>query len=49
MAEYLLAQGANINAIPGYSEQTPLQAAAAVDTMRQILVDWLKERGAAEG
>ncbi len=49
MAEYLLAQGANINAIPGYSEQTALQAAGAVDTMRQILVDWLKERGAAEG
>ena len=49
MAGYLLAQGANINAIPGYSEQTALQAAGALDTMRQILVDWLKERGAAEG
>ncbi|MEU6655780.1 ankyrin repeat domain-containing protein [Streptomyces sp. NPDC046900] len=49
MAEHLLAQGANINATPGYSEQTPLQVAGAADTRRQILVDWLKERGAAQG
>jgi ankyrin repeat protein len=49
MAEYLLAQGANINIIPEYSEQTALQAAGAADTRRQILVDWLKEHGAAEG
>ena len=49
MAEYLLAQGANINFIPEYSEQSALQAAAGTDTQRQILADWLKERGAAEG
>jgi uncharacterized protein len=49
MAEHLLAQGASINVIPGYSEQTALQAAGEADTRRQILVDWLKERGAAEG
>ena len=50
MAEYLLAQGANINASPGYAHhQTPLQVAGAADTRRQILVDWLKECGAAEG
>ena len=49
MAEYLLGKGANVNALPRYSEQTALQAAGAVDTRRQLLVDWLKERGAAEG
>ena len=47
MAEYLLAQGASINTIPEYSNETPLQAAGETDTRRQILVDWLKERGAA--
>jgi ankyrin repeat protein len=50
MAEYLLAQGANINASPGYAHgQSALQVAGGADTRRQILVDWLKERGAAEG
>ena len=49
MAEYLLAQGASINAVPGYSEQTALQAAGAADTRRQILLDWLEEHGAAQG
>jgi uncharacterized protein len=48
MAEHLLAEGANINFIPEYSEQTALQAAGGTDTIRQLLVDWLKERGAAE-
>ena len=48
MAEYLLARGANINTIPEYSNETPLQAAGGTDTRRQILVDWLKERGAAQ-
>jgi uncharacterized protein len=48
MAEYLLAQGADIDVIPGYSEQTPLQAAGAADTRRQVLVDWLIERGAVQ-
>lgn len=44
MAEYLLAQGANINAVPGYSRQTALQVAGSADTRRQILVDWLRQR-----
>jgi hypothetical protein len=48
MAEYLLAQGANINTIPEYSNETPLHAAGGSDTRRQILVDWLKGRGAAQ-
>ena len=35
---------------PGYAHrQTALQVAGAADTRRQILVDWLKARGAAEG
>ena len=50
MAEYLLAHGADINSSPGYAHrQTALQVAGAADTRRQILVDWLKARGAAEG
>ena len=50
MAEYLLARGAGINAIPDYAgQQTALGAAGSIDTQRQTLVDWLKERGAAEG
>jgi ankyrin repeat protein len=49
MAEHLLTQGANINFIPEYSAQTALQGAGGADTQRQILVDWLKERGAVEG
>jgi ankyrin repeat protein len=49
MAEYLLAKGADINAVPGYTEQTAIQAAGSVETQRQTLVDWLEERGAAEG
>jgi ankyrin repeat protein len=49
MAEYLLARGARIDVIPGYSHSTPLQVAAQPDTQRQALVDWLRERGATEG
>jgi hypothetical protein len=50
MAEYLLGRGADINAIPDYAgQQTALGAAGSVGTQRQTLVDWLKERGAAEG
>jgi uncharacterized protein len=49
MAEYLLAHGADINAVPDYARgQTALQAAGATDTRHQLLVDWLSERGAAE-
>ena len=49
VAEYLLAQGADFNAIPDYAHhQTAREVAGAADTRRQILVDWLKERGAAQ-
>jgi ankyrin repeat protein len=46
-AEYLLARGAEINATPGYSDQTPADVAAAPDTRRENLVGWLQDRGAA--
>ena len=46
MAEYLLARGADINTVPGYSGQTAVEVAGAADTRRQILVDWLTERRA---
>jgi hypothetical protein len=40
MAEYLQAQGADINASPGYAHhQTALQIAGAADTRHQTLVD----------
>jgi ankyrin repeat protein len=43
-AEYLLGKGADINAHPGYSDEPPVSVAAAGDTRRQLLVDWLQER-----
>jgi uncharacterized protein len=46
MAELLLARGADINAIPSYSEQAPLDVAGSTDTRRGQLVGWLRERGA---
>jgi uncharacterized protein len=51
MAELLLARGADINARPDYSDQTPLEVAGSPDTRRGQLVSWLREHGAgpAEG
>jgi ankyrin repeat protein len=46
MAELLLNRGADINFVPDYAEQTPLQAADSTDTRRGVLADWLRERGA---
>jgi uncharacterized protein len=46
MAELLLTRGADIDAIPGYSEQAPLDVAGSTDTRRGQLVSWLRERGA---
>lgn len=46
VAEYLLARGADINAVPGYAERTPLDIAPGPDTRRDILVSWLREHGA---
>ena len=47
-AEYLLARGADMNWVQDYSKQTPLEIAGAggLDTGRQALVNWLRERGA---
>ena len=49
MAQLLLARGADINATPPYSDQTPLEIAGGMDTRRSQLVSWLRERGAGSG
>jgi ankyrin repeat protein len=46
MAELLRARGADIDATPGYTEQTALEVAGSTDTRRELLVNWLRERGA---
>jgi len=46
MAEYLLARGADLNAIPSWGKATPLDAADGLDTGRQALVTWLRAQGA---
>jgi len=46
MAEYLLARGADINAVPGHTDQTPLDIAGSRDTRRDTLTDWLRDNGA---
>jgi len=46
VAEYLLAKGADINGIPSFTNQTPLDAAAGLDTRRETMVAWLKSQGA---
>ena len=45
-AEYLLGLGANMDAVPGYSDATPLEIAGSIDTRRDLLTDWLRQRGA---
>jgi uncharacterized protein len=47
VAELLLARGADIDATPDYSDQTPLEIAGSIDTRREQLVNWLRRRGAA--
>jgi uncharacterized protein len=44
-AELLMARGADVNAAPSYGN-SPLQAAAALDTQRELLVEWLRAHGA---
>jgi hypothetical protein len=46
-AELLLNRGADPNWTPDYSDQTPMQVAAAPDTQRETLVSWLQERTGA--
>jgi ankyrin repeat protein len=45
-ADYLLRHGADINAVPAYAKQTPLEIAAGPDTRRDLLATWLREQGA---
>jgi len=44
-AELLLTRGVDVNAAPGYGS-SPLEAAAALGTQREQLVEWLREHGA---
>jgi ankyrin repeat protein len=50
-ADYLLTRGADMNASPGYSKETPLDIAGALDTRKDRMVSWLRDLGArsAEG
>jgi ankyrin repeat protein len=48
-AELLLARGADLTWTPEYASETPTQIAAAPDTRRSTLVDWLSERLIAPG
>jgi hypothetical protein len=47
-AEYLFARGADLNWIPDYAKETALEIAgrAGMDTGREALVNWLREKGA---
>ena len=48
MAEYLLNLGADVNETPSWGGGTPLEAADSLDTGREALVTWLRERGATK-
>jgi len=48
-AERLLASGADLDATPGYSDQTAAQVAAEPGTQRENLITWLNERQQASG
>jgi uncharacterized protein len=45
VAEYLHAHGADLNYIPDYAKQPPLDVAASLDTGRQALISWLRDQG----
>lgn len=45
-AEVLLARGAEMNWVPSYADTTGLDMASGIDTRRELLVEWLRERGA---
>ncbi|WP_376771913.1 hypothetical protein [Paenibacillus rhizosphaerae] len=46
VAEFLLSKGADINGIPDYTAQMPLDTAASLDTRRDTMITWLKRKGA---
>lgn len=45
-AQYLIARGADVNWIPGYTTKSSLDIAGAPDTGRDALMSWLREKGA---
>lgn len=45
-AEYLLAQGADLNWTPDYAEGTALDAATSLGTRQENVISWLREQGA---
>lgn len=45
-AEYLLACGADIDAVPFHTNSTPLDIAPGPDTRRDAVITWLRDRGA---
>jgi uncharacterized protein len=49
VAEFLLARGARLDAVPGYTDRTPLAIAGSLDTRRESLVAWLRDQGAGSG
>jgi hypothetical protein len=48
-AEYLLAQGADLDWTPDYAEGTSLDAAGSLGTRQENVLSWLRERGATSG
>jgi ankyrin repeat protein len=46
MAEYLLGCGADINTVPDYSDDAPLDIAGSIGTRRDVLASWLRDQGA---
>ncbi|KAB2329534.1 ankyrin repeat domain-containing protein [Cytobacillus depressus] len=46
VAEFLLSKGADINGGSDYTDQMPLDAVGSLDTRRDIMVSWLKSKGA---
>lgn len=45
-AEYLIAQGADLNWVPDYAKGSPLDVASSLGTRQDNVVSWLWERGA---
>ena len=41
-----LARGADLDGIPSWGGNTPLEAASARETCRELLVSWLRAQGA---
>jgi hypothetical protein len=45
-AEYLLAQGADLDWVPEYADGTALDAAGTLGTRQENVLTWLREQGA---